>query len=160
MPLNYKFELNDGVAEVHWNGGIDEDWNESISELSSKLTDNSKFYFTNIDTLNSIGIRLWTQFITEVSTNRTIEFYDCPSLIIRLLSISDKFLGNAKISSFFVNFDCPECESELAIRFQVEQGMAAIQEEAKKIKCRSCGSAMDYQEDPDIYEEFLQSTPK
>ena len=156
MPLKFKHKIENGVSKVHWHGSIDEDWDSSVNELSTELKDNAEFYFTNIDTLNSIGIRMWTQFIEEVSSNRKIKYFECPSLIMRVLSISNRFLGNASLESFYVTFDCPECDAEIAVKFDTEQGISAIHEEAANQKCRSCGQPMEFQEDPGIYEEIIQ----
>ena len=157
MPLKCNHIVEDGVSKVYWHGSIDEDWDSDISNLSSQLKDNVEFHFTNIDTLNSIGIRLWTQFIDEICNSHQVKYFDCPSLIIRLLSISDKFLGQASLESFFVTFDCPECDAEIAIKFEVAQGIDAILEEASKQNCRSCGNKMEFQEDPEVYEDLLKS---
>ena len=160
MPLTCNHEVKDGISKVYWHGNIDEDWDSSIHELQGQLKENVEFYFTDIDTLNSIGIRLWTQFIDEICRDHQVKYFECPSLIMRVLSISDKFLGKASLESFYVTFDCPECESEIAVKFDTAQGVDAIHEQADNQKCRSCGNPMEFQEDSDIYEEIINPSTK
>ena len=158
MVLQYDHQIIQGRSKVSWHGSIDENWDNNIASLPDALLDRADFYFTDIENINSIGIRLWTQFINEVSYNRHIEFWDCPSLIVRLLSVSDAFKGSATIRSFFVALDCPNCEAELAIRYSTDQKFETIAEEVANFTCKGCQSKMSFQDDPDIYESFLKDS--
>ena len=156
MPLKFEHSKESSVSTVRWKGAIDENWDDGISKLEEDLEKNVRFYFDSIDSVNSVGIRRWTNFIENLCKNHKVTYCDCPSVIVSTLNICFGFQGSATVERFKVEFECPPCGTNLSHYFNGKDSLEKINENISAVRCPSCNGAVDPTSDLDDYLEFLQ----
>ena len=95
-------------------GVINEDSELSFKNLFQELKDDKKitFNFSQVKSINSLGVRAWVSFLRSLEDGKTILFSECTTDIIMQINMIPSFLGKASVSSFFVNYICEVCNKE------------------------------------------------
>lgn len=112
MNLNDRFKVEVNVvgnkAKVVLKGAIDEDSDFSpILKTSGPVSIN----FKEVQSINSLGIRSWVNFLKDLS-NREVHYEECPPIIVRQLNMVPSFLGKAKVLSVFVPYVSDDTDEE------------------------------------------------
>lgn len=95
-------------------GLINEDAELTFQQIKSEIKEEKKvvFNFSQIKSINSLGVRTWVSFLRSVEENREIVFAECTSDVIMQINMIPSFLGKGKVESFFVNYVCEICSKE------------------------------------------------
>jgi len=92
-------------------GPINEDADLTFQQIQSEIKDEKKviFNFSQIKSINSLGVRAWVSFLRSIEENREIIFAECTADVIMQINMIPSFLGKGKVESFFVSYVCEIC---------------------------------------------------
>ena len=145
----FKFEqiIRGETKVVVFKGIIDEDTDFTpISKLGDSLT----FNFKNVESINSLGVRAWVNFI-KLMKDKEISFEECPPIIVRQMNMIPSFTGNAKVHSVYVPYVCDNCDSESLVLVKNDQ-FSTVSETAR---CENCKEGeMEFDGTPEQYFAF------
>ena len=101
--------------------------------------------FSGVKHINSIGIKMWIQWVTPVAQGRQVTFVNCPKSIILQINMVKSFLPEgASVESFKLPLYCEACDSESNIMLQTKSDVQVDGENVKVTsslpKCSNCGS--------------------
>jgi anti-anti-sigma regulatory factor len=136
-------------------GIINEDSELSFKNLFIELKDAKKiiFNFSQVKTINSLGVRAWVSFLRSLEDGKSILFSECTTDIIMQINMIPSFLGKASVSSFFVNYICEVCNKEEKKLFETASLPPKTMPKAPKCENEDCG--MQTEELEDEYFVFL-----
>ena len=73
-----------------------------------------------IDYINSIGIKLWIQWVTPLAKSAQLEFRRCPkSIIFQINMVKDFLPTTASVASFYLPLFCENCDKEASVLLAV-----------------------------------------
>ena len=114
MTLQGKKEGN--VTVVNIGGKIDEDADFSSCAIDQAIT--LTVDFSQVQTINSCGIREYIKWIKTAPTTASIIYRNCPKVIVDQINMVDGFLpGNGTVDSFFVPYYNEDSGSEKNVLF-------------------------------------------
>jgi len=100
-----------------------------------------------ISGINSLGIRIWTNFMTGVcAISKAVVIRRLPPTMVAQAGMVKNFLASAHVESFFAPYCCEECG------FEARELVPAYADVADQIPCRECGEAMYFD---DLMESYL-----
>jgi anti-anti-sigma regulatory factor len=145
----FKFEqiIRGDTKVVVFKGTIDEDTDFTpITKLGDSLT----FNFKNVESINSLGVRAWVNFV-KLLKDKDICFEECPPIIVRQMNMIPSFTGNAKVLSVYVPYVCDNCDSEDLVLVKNDQ-FSNVSETAR---CENCKEGeMEFDGTPEQYFAF------
>jgi hypothetical protein len=103
-----------------------------------------------ITRINSAGAREWIKFMAEVPP-RSLVLERCPVSFVNQLNLIANFVVGAQVSSVFVPFICPACNST-----RDELRPLSTANSAAPPRCQ-CGTPMEFDIDPAQYFAFAGS---
>lgn len=153
--MEYSIVQNDDGKNVSLVGVINEDSEIPFKNLFSELKEAKKviFNFSQVKSINSLGVRAWVSFLRSLEEGRTIAFAECTTDIIMQINMIPSFLGKATVSSFYVNYICDVCNKEEKKLFETASLPPKTYPTAPK--CSNDDSVMQTEELEDEYFVFL-----
>ena len=156
MAFTASIEQQGSDLLVSLNGPIDE--NSEFPEVPSgagKIV----FDLEGVKYINSIGIKMWIQWMTPMAAQSGIEFKNCPKAIVLQMNMVKNFLPpGAQVSSFYLPLFCEECDLEDSTLVQVSD----IQISGEDVtlpdlpKCEKSECEMEIDVIPKKYFRFLK----
>jgi anti-anti-sigma regulatory factor len=109
--LEYTMTQIPGAKLIALMGMINEDADFVFQQIQPEIKDEKKivFNFSQIKSINSLGVRAWVSFLRSIEDNKEIIFSECTPDVIMQINMIPSFLGKAKVESFFVNYICDIC---------------------------------------------------
>ena len=106
-------QMADGKT-VSLMGLINEDSELTFQKILSDIKDEKKvmFNFSQIKSINSLGVRAWVSFLRGIEETKDITFSECTADVIMQINMIPSFLGKGKVESFYVNYVCEICNKE------------------------------------------------
>ena len=154
--LTYELKHTSDTLMVTLKGAINEKSTEVFTELSKESCVKPwTLHLQGIDSINSLGIRIWTNFLRKVQMDRPIILTHCSPTFVLQMNIIAGFTGAGKIESFYGAFFCNQCDAEDTHFFETQKSRAALIEEAHHHKCPHCGAIMEAEEDENFFFGFL-----
>jgi anti-anti-sigma regulatory factor len=153
--VEYSIVPQDDGKIVSLVGVINEDSEHSFKNLSLELEEGKKiiFNFSQVKSINSLGVRAWVSFLRSLEEGRTILFTECTTDIIMQINMIPSFLGKATVASFYVNYICEICNKEEKKLFETASLPLKTIPPAPKCESDDCG--MQTEELEDEYFVFL-----
>lgn len=153
--MEYSIVSQDDGKTVNMVGIINEDSEISFKNLFLDLKDSKKitFNFSQVKSINSLGVRAWVSFLRTLEDGRTILFRECKADIIMQINMIPSFLGKATIASFYVNYICEVCNKEEKKLIEAASLKPKTIPESPKCDLDECG--MQTEELEDEYFVFL-----
>lgn len=153
--LKLSSSVEGDLLKVEVGGQIDEDANFSSVELN-----NEKIHIdlSNVEAINSCGIREWIKWIKTAPENSVIIYSNCPKVIVDQINMVAGFLPeNAHVESFYVPYYCDESGTEKMILFKKDKDFTnnAINP-PDGIKCEESGEEMEMDVIEAKYFKFLK----
>lgn len=95
-------------------GLINEDSELTFQHIVGEIKDEKKitFNFSQVKSINSLGVRAWVSFLRSIEENKEIYFAECTADVIMQINMIPSFLGKGKVESFYVNYVCEICNKE------------------------------------------------
>jgi hypothetical protein len=143
-----------GSKQVALTGSIDERTNFQtlIGETGKSLV----LDLSAITRVNSSGIRSWKQYFDGLNkAGVDLLFTKASPPIVEQIAIFKNFLCGGRLDSMFVPFLCTKCDKNSEVLFTVEQ-LKQINFQIKEIKCKFCAGKAEFDDDPDLYFNFLK----
>ena len=97
------------------------------------------------------------EFFRSFEEGRQLTASECAPDIIMQLNMINRFLGSAKIESFYGGYECEGCGADGLIKFLSSDSSDEIEKKSTDIKCEKCGSDAEFVEDEDTFFAFLDS---
>jgi hypothetical protein len=119
MALSFQIEKKSDHILLQLTGAIDEQ--AEFEKITLPETKQLVIDLKNIKTLNSIGLRDWSRWMSELTAiTGGIVFKNCPNIFVHQMNILDGFINaNTTVESIIVPFYCESCnhhENYLAVR--------------------------------------------
>ena len=95
-------------------GLINEDSELTFQQILAEIKEEKKvvFNFSQVKSINSLGVRAWVSFLRNLEEKSEIIFSECTSDVIMQINMIPSFLGKGKVESFYVNYVCEICNKE------------------------------------------------
>jgi hypothetical protein len=148
MAVVYRITKQDDGERVFLNGKINEDAGGPLNDLLEKIGAKCILNLRDIDEVNSLGVRLWVNFMREFETKRTVILEECPPEVIRHINIIPNFKGKSTIRSLYARYICDHCGNKKLELFKLGEKMPKKlgQEFFLNVTCQSCGQKMEMEE--------------
>ena len=110
--LQYQLLPQKKVLKIVFEGPIDEQAVEPLGNLHREAERYGEciFNFDKIAYVNSLGVRAWISFLRAFKEGKNVYFEECRSEILSQFNSVKGFLGGGKVTSFYGDFECPQCE--------------------------------------------------
>jgi hypothetical protein len=151
--LQWGISTEDGCTTVAFRGPVNEDSDFDALKAEIKSGARIRFDMSEIGRVNSCGVREWVNFVRSLPSTCTLELDKCPPAVVSQLNMISNFAGGARVLSVHAPFVCPQCGGEESVLVQVERGRLP---ELPERQCRSCSSAMEFDDVEDSYFAFLR----
>ena len=152
MPSEIKW-VKDNVVEI--SGEIDEFF--PFDELFNEPPEEFYIDTSKVTRLNSVGIREWVQKTMKL-TSKFHLINTCPEMVIACSQITQMLGENGVMDSFYLSFDCDDCEHEQLVFFKVGKDIQRGQEsyqEPDPVPCPECEGSMCFSYGAEIFSSFL-----
>ena len=142
MAFEVKQEEKEGKVLLKFCGEIDEEAN------FPQVTDWGPQVFVDlgeVSAINSIGIRSWIMWFSEMSTVH-FTFLNCPKALVMQMNMVEGFLpAQSQVLTMQVPFFCEDCDEEKEVMFEVgkEIKVSGGQVNLEYDKASICGAGCD-----------------
>ncbi len=155
IPDKAKFSINlkDGI--YYLDGILNEQ--SDLGSLADSNDDPLIFDFSNLQRMNSYGIKKWIVSVKGLS-GKKITYQNCPSFFIDQLNIVHELRAGAEIKSFALPLYCATCKAEKPAMIEVEKAKdPEFQEKIDALyKCPLCDDKLEFDDDVDSFFDFLK----
>jgi hypothetical protein len=130
------------TLNVFFEGEIHENFKSKLIVMPQ-----SPSYVINLSglrSINSLGIREWSQFINDLSRSASVTLEDCSVIFIDQANIVPTILGSARVSSFFAPYFCPKCHLELSCKLLISTHRKRLSEKRAPQLIHSCGTELQF----------------
>ena len=154
---NLEFETDETSSGqfIIFKGSINENSAPKLEEVSSVAQSKVFFNLQEVNFINSVGIKNWITFLSDLKPNRTIEFVKVSPIIIRQLNMIPEIALDFNVTDFFGEFVCDECGLQKQVLFDATLGYEELLNRYEEIPCENCEGSMELDESPDEYFSFL-----
>jgi hypothetical protein len=136
--LSAKLKKAPGALTVTLKGPLDEQCGAPLAALAEKIERvHVTFDCMAVTAVNSIGFRVWLEFLKGLAERVTFEFVNCPAPFVDYAGLLKTTAYANRIVSVQVPFRCNGCERESASVFEVD-AVAADDAEFPPGVCRHC----------------------
>lgn len=151
LEIKTKVEGSKVIAELK--GAIDEDADFSkIKELGG--LDSYEFNFEDINSINSCGVREWTNFVSSLGKTTEIRYLNCRQIIIEQINMVHGFIPeNASIESFYAPYFCEDLDKEYKILLKASE---IVDKKAPTVKCPDGDHKMEFDAIEGQYFSFIK----
>lgn len=153
--LTYAFKRESDGASVALKGAFDERAGAALCALRQALDDAAvvRFDCAEVEPINSVGLRLWVQFLASLGDGHEEELHRCSTYFVDYASMSARLIGRATVRSFHVPYQCRDCPASAEVLMTAEdpswRGGFAPQ------TCDACGGTLAAEAEPETYVGFL-----
>lgn len=112
--MEYSLSQTPEGKNVALMGLINEDSELTFQHILAEIKDEKRviFNFSQVKTINSLGVRSWVSFLRNLEDKCEIVFAECTADVIMQINMIPSFLGKGKVESFYVNYVCEICNKE------------------------------------------------
>ena len=154
--LTYEIKHTPEAHLITLRGAINEMAADVFAQLAAETSVKPWIlHLAEIDSINSLGIKVWTNFLRKAQESRPIVLSHCSPVFVLQMNTFSSFTGACKIESFYGAFYCPQCDAEDTHFFEANKSITDLIEETHHHQCAQCGSLMEFEEDYDFFFKFL-----
>lgn len=154
--MEYKVSQDaSGATHVALAGAINEDAELNLQALTRDLAGKPEvvFNFSQVKSINSLGVRAWVMFLRSVDDGRKIAFEECTPDVIMQINMIPSFVGKAAVRSFYTSYICENCDNSQ--RILIDTSSLAPKSLPPSQTCPKCQSPMETEELEEEYFAFL-----
>lgn len=155
MALSVTVENVDGINNAKLVGKIDEYAVDSFKPLYEIPTGRVTLDLSGVQSINSIGVRVWINFMNSFRESHEIILQKCPPDIIMQINMSPSFLGAGKIESFLSPYFCSNCDLNFFVEFQTSISFNDLLQEIEYQECKKCKASCECGEITPVFINFL-----
>lgn len=150
MPLKATKEGN----VIKLSGTLDEE--ADLDATVGSVTGNVTFHCGEVTRINSVGVKTWIKYFTEISkSGAKFTFEELSPALVEQAGLIKNFTCGGPIQSFLAPYHCASCKQTVNIGFK-SAGMKADDSSLPPKKCPNCGGEAVFD---DIAEEYLSFLP-
>lgn len=128
-------QKKDGILRVALQGAMDEDARD-LPPLDGPGFDHIIVDLNELRTMNSVGIRVWKEWLGRTPPNRSLTFKNARrSVVVQMNSVMDFIPAHAKVESIYVPFYCETHDATEDVLYETGR----LEKTAPKIDKMSCG---------------------
>ena len=137
-PLTWQIETTEKYIRVQLNGGLNEDFpfKDLIAELKGKETLTLQLDLSQIQRINSMGIREWFNFLRALAWPSTIILSECSTIFTQALSQIKELAHKCFVTSCHLSVWCSSCEDDFDARIELNQNLL---DQKVEFPCPRCG---------------------
>jgi ABC-type transporter Mla MlaB component/predicted RNA-binding Zn-ribbon protein involved in translation (DUF1610 family) len=153
MSITTQITRNGDWETLRLFGPINEDAELHLPNLVQSLGKNVIINFSEVESVNSCGVRAWITFMRELEKGRSLVFEECTPEIVSQINMIPNFRGKAVVQSVYAGYTCPNCGNNQIQLFTRGHNMPATAADGGgAISCSKCGKPSEMDE---IEEEFF-----
>lgn len=127
---------------VWFNGEVHENFKSKNIELPS-----SEKVFINLAglrSINSLGIREWSQFIHALSRQTLVFLEECSVVFVDQANIVPQITAQCSVTSFYAPYFCPSCNAEINCKLNFATHKKRLGERRAPQLIHSCGTELEF----------------
>lgn len=141
--LQLDLEIRDkNNLHLWFNGEIHE--NFKAKQVSLPSSAKTFINLAGLRSINSLGIREWSQFIHMLSQQTQVFLEECSVVFIDQANIVPQIAANCSIVSFYAPYFCPQCNSELNCKLTFAGHKKRLSERRAPQIIHSCGNELEF----------------
>lgn len=159
------FEMGDSRADWYDLGtlqfiSIQGTINESFlgRELAEKMSGRVVMDLGTVELITSFGVRGWLDMMAEAERRgvNTIYLAHCSEAVVNQMLMVRNFRGRGQVVSFGAPYICTACSTTFEYLLDCEHSAEEIASASPPdVACPSCGNRAVFDEDPDLYLDFV-----
>jgi hypothetical protein len=146
-----------GPLRVAFEGEINE--RSDFTTLRSRLPElkvELRLVLERVSAINSYGMRLWAEFLSQVPREIPIILERCSPTVIDYVNMMHVLKTRCRVESLFAPYYCNRCRRERTVLLSAALDLKSISGgEPPARPCSECGEPMAFDEVPDQYFSFL-----
>ncbi len=140
--MRYQLNAAPSATIVALDGDLTEGIEEPLAGLLAALngTGTLSFDCAKVRHINSVGARLWVNFLKASSRTFALQFFNCSTVFMGYALMIRGMIGGGKIFSFYASFTCDKCRLNNQTQLQSKQ---VVRGTLPRPLCRRCGEIME-----------------
>ena len=156
MDITLQVTNEDGVDVIRYVGPINEEAEVHLAQLLPKIGESCEINFSQVEYVNSCGVRAWINFMRDLEKDRTVRFAECTPEIVMQINMIPSFKGSAKIASVYGSYECDGCGHNEKILFEAGKNLPEEEDfELTPVSCPKCSEEMEMEELEEEYFAFM-----
>ena len=152
MALTVMIENLNGTYNSKVVGQIDEYAGDSFKPFYEIPSGRVTIDLSGVQSINSVGVRVWINFMSSFRESHEIILQKCPPDIIMQINMIPNFLGAGKIESFLSPYFCSNCDLNFFVEFPTSIPFNELLQEIEYQDCKKCNMSCECGE---ITSEFI-----
>lgn len=149
--LSIKVQPDGDTYIITLDGRIDED--SHFEDITAITTNTYIFDFTNINLINSCGVREWIGLLAQLPSTSKIIYRHCPQVMVEQMNMVQGFLPpSASIESFYAPYFDPDLDKEVKILLTLDE----VKGGKAPVKKNSSGAELEFDALEAQYFNFLK----
>jgi anti-anti-sigma regulatory factor len=151
--LSVEARRDAGLLRLAFRGCIDE--HTDLERLLPTLDRAVEIDLSGVERINSLGVRLWVNFLKQATARRPITLVRCAESMVTQFSVIPNTCAAATIGSVMAPYRCESCDhSEPHVLLASELDAGSLDKLPAR-RCTDCGGPSRFDDLPDVYFEFL-----
>ncbi len=146
---------NQDWSHIRFVGPINEESGPGLLAILGKIQSNCVINLRGFEYINSVGLRCWMTFITNLCQSRSVVLEECAFEFVLQLNMINALLGKATVSSVCAMYYCENCSNEETVVYQTEELKQKSNAEIQSKTCLHCGHGSELGEDAGVFTHFL-----
>lgn len=111
-----------------------------------------------VNAFNSVGIREWIHFMSDMCKMGTLVFYKCSVSTIDQFNMIPESTGNGTVETFYAPYYC-SCGEEVNKLIETKSCIKQLAEsKAPDFQCEKCGRILEFDALEESYFQFVHNT--
>ena len=156
MSFYVAIDRSDVNVKVSMRGAIDEFSLEAFKPMLALGSGKTLLNLEGVTSINSLGVRVWLNFMKNFRLNHEITLQKCPVEIVMQINMIPDFLGMGHVESFFAPYFCEGCNRSYQTLFLTEDIKKDFGLRLARQDCPKCNAPNPCEEDTDEYLYFMK----
>jgi len=156
VRFDIKVQRSKAGVEIKLGGNMNEVAGVKLLQLLNEDGRDFAFELSEIDSINSLGVRAWIDFIRSFEDGRNLEFRACSPVFLSQMFLLDATIGKSKVRSILVRGVCAACEGETNKLLDIATAGKSLTVATLRGTCPSCRGVTNYVDDEGEILEFIE----
>ena len=142
-------------SHVRFAGPVNEESGPGLLAILDMVGNKVVINLRGFTYINSVGIRCWMTFISNLCQSRTVVLEECAFEFVLQINMIEALISSASISSVCTLYFCNDCSKEETIVYKIEDLKLKSAADIQHKKCIHCGYDAELGEDANLFMHFL-----
>jgi hypothetical protein len=154
MPLKYAIIDQPTEVNVGLTGDLDAHAPQTFNEIAGRLATGKTvvFHCGRVASINSLGARAWINAMTQLGKRYSIEYRECPLVMVEYTRVLPAFMPSGRITSAHAAFSCRICG---LVETKVVAASGFNADTYGTQRCAKCGAALEPDLDAEDYQQLF-----